>query len=178
MDRAVRKDLRFGAEIGREKPVSVHIPYLRHIDEESLRTKDGMLLSVIKLDGFCHQTADQEIIDVEATARNTLIRALADSRFAVYSHIIRRRIPPKIEGEFDIPFCRDLNDRYMRGLADSRMYTNELYLTVIRRGFQGRVGLADTLLAHFRKVAGVSEQALDREARQALGDWKLMALAP
>lgn len=168
MDRAVRRDLRFGAEIGREKPVSVHIPYLRHIDEETLRTKDGMLLSVIKLDGFCHQTADQDIIDVEATARNTLIRALADSRFAVYSHIIRRRIPPEIEGEFDIPFCHELNERYMRGLAEAHMYTNELYLTVIRRGFQGRVGLADTLLAHFRKAAGVSEQALDREARQEL----------
>ncbi|AYG64397.1 VirB4 family type IV secretion/conjugal transfer ATPase [Rhizobium jaguaris] len=168
MQRAVRRNLRFGAEIGREKPISAHIPYLRHVDEETLRTKDGMLLSVIKIDGFCHQTADQEIIDVEATVRNTLIRALADSRFAVYSHIVRRRIPPNIGGEFDIPFCRDLDERYRMGLADSRMYTNELYLTVIRRGFQGKVGLADALLSRFRKAAGVSEQALDREARQEL----------
>lgn len=168
MQRAVRKDLRFGAEIGREKPISAHIPYLRHVDEETLRTKDGMLLSIIKIDGLSHQTADQEIIDVEATARNTLIRALADSRFAVYSHIIRRRIPPDIGGQFDIPFCKDLDERYMDSLADSRMYTNELYLTVLRRGFQGRVGLADALVSHFRKAAGVSGQVLDRDARLEL----------
>ncbi|NTG30104.1 VirB4 family type IV secretion/conjugal transfer ATPase [Agrobacterium rhizogenes] len=168
MQKAVRKDLRFGAEIGREKPISVHVPYLRHVDEETLRTKDGMLLSIIKVDGFCHQTADQQIIDAEATARNMLIRALADSRFAVYSHIVRRRIPPDIGGAFDIPFCKDLDKRYMVSLADSRMYTNELYLTIIRRGFQGRVGLADALLSHFRKAAGLSEQALDREARLEL----------
>ena len=73
MQKAVRRDLRFGAEIGREKPISAHVPYLRHVDEETLRTKDGMLLSIIKIDGFCHQTADQQIIDVEATARNTLV---------------------------------------------------------------------------------------------------------
>ncbi|MCJ9720005.1 VirB4 family type IV secretion/conjugal transfer ATPase [Agrobacterium sp. SHOUNA12C] len=168
MQRAIRRDLRFGAEIAREKPISAHVPYLRHVDEETLRTKDGMLLSIIKVDGFCHQTADQQIIDAEATARNTLIRALADSRFAVYSHIVRRRIPPDIGGAFDIPFCRDLDERYMASLADSRMYTNELYLTIIRRGFQGRVGLADALMSHFRKAAGMSEQALDREARQEL----------
>src|SRR4051812_37728795 len=113
MQKAVRNDLRFGAEIAREKPIAAHVPYLRHVDEETLRTKDGMLLTIIKIDGFCHQTADQVIIDAEATARNTLVRALADSRFAVYSHIVRRRIPPDIGGTFDIPFCRDLDARYM-----------------------------------------------------------------
>lgn len=168
MQKAVRKDLRFGAEIGREKPVSAHIPYLRHVDEETLRTRDGMLVSIIKVDGFCHQTADQLTIDAEAGGRNTLMRALADSRFAVYSHIVRRRIPPAIDGTFDIPFCRDLDERYMRSLANSRMYTNDLYLTVIRRGFQGKVGLADKVLSRFRKAAGVSDQRLDREARQEL----------
>ncbi|MBZ5763366.1 VirB4 family type IV secretion/conjugal transfer ATPase [Rhizobium sp. VS19-DR104.2] len=168
MQKSIRKDLRFGAESAREKPISAHVPYLRHVDEETLRTKDGMLLTIIKIDGFCHQTADQQIIDVEATARNTLVRALADSRFAAYAHIVRRRIPPRLGGTFDIPFCRALNERYMASLSDNSMYLNELYLTIIRRGFQGKVGLADELLSRLRKVSGVSERAMDLEARQEL----------
>ncbi len=170
MQRAVRQDMRFASQIGREKPVSHHVPYTRHVDEETLRTKDGMFLSIIKIDGFCHQTADQADIDMEASSRNTLLRALADSRFAVYSHIVRRRIPPNIDGEFDVEFCRQLNERYMQSLGATRMYSNALYLTVIRRGYQGKVGLADALFSKFRKASGISEKALELEARQELRD--------
>lgn len=57
-----------------------------------------MLVSIIRFDGFCHQTADQAFIDNEAANRNTLLRALSDSRFAIYSHIVRRHILPAIDG--------------------------------------------------------------------------------
>ncbi len=170
MQRAIRQDMRFGHEIGREKTVANHVPYTRHVDEQTLRTKEGAFLSVIKLDGFCHQTADQEDIDMEAASRNTLLRSLADSRFAVYSHIIRHRIPPDINGEIEIDFCRRLDERYMQSLGESRMYSNELYLTVMRRGYQGKVGLADAMFSKLRKASGISEKAIELEARQELRD--------
>lgn len=170
MQSAVRQDLRFGSQIGREKPISAHIPYVRHVDEETLRTKDGMLVAIIKIDGFCHQTADQEYIDMEAANRNTLLRALADSRFAAYSHIIRRQVPPRIGGRIEVDFCCRLDERYMQSLGATRMYVNDLYLTIIRRGFQGKVGLADSLFSKFRQATGVSEKALEMEARQELRD--------
>lgn len=168
IQRAVRSSLEFGAIAAREKKVSSHVPYVRHVDENTLRTKDGMILSVIKIDGFCHQTADQIEIDMKANVRNTLMRSLSDSRYAVYSHIIRRRIHPQTTGSFTNPFCRELNDRYMYGLSEKRMYVNDLYLTIIRRGFQGKVGFADAFVSRFRKAAGVSADVLDREARQEL----------
>ncbi|MBA8904150.1 VirB4 family type IV secretion/conjugal transfer ATPase [Phyllobacterium sp. P30BS-XVII] len=168
IQRAVRGSLDFGSIAAREKKISSHVPYLRHVDENTLRTKDGMILSIIKIDGFCHQTADQSEIDMKANVRNTLMRSLSDSRYAVYSHIIRRRILPQTTGSFSNPFCRDLNDRYMQGLTEKRMYVNDLYLTIIRRGFQGKVGIADGFVSRFRKAAGVSAQALDGEARKEL----------
>jgi type IV secretion system protein VirB4 len=48
-----------------------------------LKTKDGHHLMVIKVGGYCFQTADQAEIDMRLSARNTLIRAMNDSRFAV-----------------------------------------------------------------------------------------------
>lgn len=165
---AVRSSLVYGPLAGREKNVSAHIPYVRHIDEYTLRTKDGMILVVLKIDGFCHQTADQSDIDMKASIRNTLMRSLSDSRYAVYSHIIRHRVAPQTLGTFSNPFCHDLNERYMQGLAEKRMYANDLYLTVIRRGFQGKVGFAQSFVSRFRKAAGVSADVLDQEARQEL----------
>ncbi|SEM23854.1 VirB4 family type IV secretion/conjugal transfer ATPase [Xaviernesmea oryzae] len=170
MRHALRKDLMFGAAIAREKRIAGHVPYLRHVDEATLRTKDGMIVAIVKCDGFCHQTADQAFIDNEASNRNTLMRALSDSRFAVYSHIVRRRVPPAIGGAFTLDFPKALDERYRQALASARLYSNELYLTVIRRGFQGKVGLADTLLSRFRQMGGASEHALDLEARQDLRD--------
>ena len=69
--------------------------------EDMLKTKDGHHLMVIKIGGYCFQTADQAEIDMRLSARNTLIRAMNDSRFAVYCHTIRREVRPEIAGSFD-----------------------------------------------------------------------------
>ena len=42
--------------------------------------------TTIKLDGFCFQTADQSEINQRLSTRNTLVRAMNDSRFAVYDY--------------------------------------------------------------------------------------------
>src|ERR1700722_16764615 len=105
--RSVSSQLKFGQVAGREKSVAAHVPYVRHVDDQTLRTKEGFLLTCMKLDGFCFQTADQSEINLRLTARNTIVRALNDSRFALYSHIIRREVPAAIGGDFDNAFCAE-----------------------------------------------------------------------
>ncbi|QRM32747.1 VirB4 family type IV secretion/conjugal transfer ATPase [Microvirga sp. VF16] len=170
VNKAVRPLLSFGAVAAREKTIAEMLPYLRHVDEQTIRTKDGMLMSFVKFDGFCFQTADQADINLKLEGRNTFVRALNDSRFAVYSHIIRREIQPTIDGRFSNPFCDLLNERYAASIRDQRMFVNDLYLTVIRKGFQGKVGMADKVMKGFRKAAGVSAAELDKEARKELAE--------
>jgi type IV secretion system protein VirB4 len=170
VNKAVRPLLSFGAVAAREKTVADMLPYLRHVDDQTIRTKDGMLMSFVKFDGFCFQTADQAEINHKLEGRNTFIRALNDSRFAVYSHIIRREIQPSLDGEFSNPFCDLLNERYAASIRDQRMFVNDLYLTVIRKGFQGKIGMADKVMKGFRKAAGVSAAELDKEARKELAE--------
>ena len=79
--RTLRKSLNNGAALGREAMIADHVPYLRHVDDQTLRTKEGFLLSAIKLDGFCFQTADQSEINLRLSARNTLVRALNGHAF-------------------------------------------------------------------------------------------------
>ena len=124
LSRAARPPMKFSRVSAREKSISAHVPYVRHADEQTLRTKEGFLISIIKLDGFCFQTADQSEINLRLGARNTLVRALNDSRFALYSHIIRRQVPAVIPGSFDIGFCDELNRRYMESLSGKRMFVN------------------------------------------------------
>lgn len=149
---ALARDLKFGKERQREMGISAHVPYLRHVDPETLVTKSGSLIQVIKLGGLPFQTMDQAEVNARFFNRNTMIKALGSSRFALYSTIIRRRIEPQIDGNFDIPFVAELSGRYMESLRAKSMYVNELYVSVIRRPMTGKIGLVDKIFDALRKV--------------------------
>ncbi len=149
---ALSRDLKFGKERQREMGIAAHVPYLRHVDPETLATKSGSLIQVIKLGGLPFQTMDQAEVNARFFNRNTMIKALGSSRFALYSTIIRRRIEPQIDGDFDNPFVAELSDRYMESLRAKSMYVNELYVSVIRRPMTGKIGLVDKMFDAFRKV--------------------------
>ena len=168
--RHILRSTKYGAVDAREGTIAKHVPYLRHVAEDMLKTKDGHHLMVIKIGGYCFQTADQAEIDMRLSARNTLIRAMNDSRFAVYCHTIRREVRPEIAGSFDNFFCDELNRRYMAGQAEKRMFVNDLYVTIIRRGFVGKVGAAEKATTFFRKRLGVDAAEIEKEARRELRD--------
>ena len=168
--RHILRSTKYGAGDDREATIAKHVPYLRHVAEDMLKTKDGHHLMVIKIGGYCFQTADQAEIDMRLSARNTLIRAMNDSRFAVYCHTIRREVRPEIAGSFDNFFCDELNRRYMAGQAEKRMFVNDLYVTIIRRGFVGKVGAAEKATTFFRKRLGVDAAEIEKEARRELRD--------
>ena len=140
MLRALQDELTFGAVSRRELPVSTHLPYTRHVDDWIVRTKTGLLMNFIKLDGFSFQTADWSEINVRMLGRNDLVRTLANSRFAIYSHIIRREVEPKIPSTFDNDLCREIDERYDASLSKRRMFVNDIYLTIVRRPLQGHAG--------------------------------------
>ena len=91
-------DLKFGKERRQEMGVKEHVPFLRHVDDHVMVTKAGFLVCVIRMGGLPFQTMDQAEINARVLNRNTTLRNLSSSRFAVYSTIIRRHIAPEIEG--------------------------------------------------------------------------------
>src|SRR6516165_4025656 len=157
--RAILDEMRYGAASRRERPVSSHLPYTRHVDDQTLRTKEGYLVTVLKLDGFCFETADMAHINNKLEGRNDILRTLGNSRYAVYGHLIRREVKPELEGEFSSGFARELNRRYMELLSERRMFVNDTYFTIIRRPLQGRAGSAHSV---FGKLFDVRTSDGDR----------------
>ena len=45
---SVDADLKYGRERKREKPVEMHVPYLRHVDDNLIVTKSGFLVGVVQ----------------------------------------------------------------------------------------------------------------------------------
>ncbi|WP_204320604.1 hypothetical protein, partial [Klebsiella pneumoniae] len=69
-------------------------------------------MTVLKLDGYSFETSDMSEVNSRLLGRNDVIRTLANSRFALVSHIIRREVQPRIDSTFDNPLCRELDERY------------------------------------------------------------------
>ncbi|NTF10661.1 VirB4 family type IV secretion/conjugal transfer ATPase [Agrobacterium rubi] len=168
MLKIIREELGFGNRLSREKPMARHIPYLRHVSDTVIKLESGALLSVIRLNGLFFQTEDQAEINMRSVVQNTMIRALGSSRFSLWSTVIRRQLDSDLDGEFADPFCALLNRRYMAQLSEKRMFTNELYLTVIRSGMRGALALGDKARRLLDKAG--SRDAADDKLRESVSE--------
>ena len=131
-----------GKVAAQEKDVADFLPYTRHVDAATLATKNNGLLQVIKLEGFPFETADEETLDGLKEVRNTLTIGLASARHILYHHLIRRRVPADIGGQFS-GFAAEVDAAWQRRLTRRRLYVNDLYLTLLRRPAPGVVGIVD-----------------------------------
>lgn len=168
--------------VRREQPAGGHLPYGRHLNDHTIETRDGLLMQVIQLRGLLFETADTNELDYRASLRDAVLRAIGSPRFAVYHHIVRQRVDIGLEAEYPDEFSRKLGDRWAERLAAKQLYVNHLYLTLIRRPLQGRVGLADRIGNLFARAVEDSSVATSYELAQldagrdaliaALGDYE------
>ncbi|WP_025090748.1 VirB4 family type IV secretion/conjugal transfer ATPase [Brucella intermedia] len=166
MLKVVREELGFGKTAHNERPMATHIPYLRHLSDTVISLENGALVSVIKLDGLFFQTEDQAELNMRSNVQNTIIRALGSSRFSVWSTVIRREVDCEIGGTFANPFCERLNSRYMSQLRNKRMFTNEIYLSIVRTSMRGALGLSDIISRAFTRSGG--SQARDQQTQETV----------
>ena len=160
----------------REKKIGDRLPYDRHVDNVTIRTRDGLLAQFVKVDGFAFETADDDELGYRKTLRETLFKGLASSRLAIYHHVVRRRVELAPATPPQDAFCASLDRAWRDQLATRRLFTNDLFLTLVRRPLGGRIGLIDRLV---RRGGGASESLAEdlsqlHSAREAL----VAALAP
>ncbi|APO70658.1 type IV secretion system protein VirB4 2 (plasmid) [Rhizobium gallicum] len=165
MLKVIREELGFGSVGHRERPMASHIPYLRHVADSILRLESGAVMTVLKLDGLFFQTEDQAELNMRSVVQNTMIRALGSSRFSLWSTVIRRQVDTVMDGDFEDPFCEVVDRRYMTALGHKRMFTNEIYLTVLRSGLRGALAAGDGVRRFLNKAAG--RAARDEQLREA-----------
>ncbi len=167
----------------REASAGARLPYGRHLDDQTLETRDGMLMQVLQLEGLPFETADTDEINYRKALRDGALRAFASSRFALYHHIVRREVSPTVSGEYLDDFSRSLDQAWKTRLAAKRLYVNQLFITIIRRPLQGRVGILDRVM---RGLAGAARgerqdeaaRAIDLRELNAARESLLAALAP
>jgi type IV secretion system protein VirB4 len=153
--------------IVRERPAGHHLPYGRHIDDHTIATRDGMLMQVIHLRGLLFETADTDELNYRKRLRDAMLQAIGSSRFAVYHHIVRRRIDAELSSDYPDPFSQQLDAAWRERLSTRQLYVNDLFLTLVRRPLQGRLGGLDRVREFLgRTVASDDDAITTQEVRQ------------
>lgn len=167
--------------VQREQSAGVPLPYARHVNDHTIETRDGLLMQTIHLRGLLFETADTDELNYRKTLRDAMLRAIGSSRFALYHHIVRRRVSVDGDAVYPDDFSQALGDRWADRLAAKQLFVNDLYLTLVRRPLQGRIGMADRLRNWFARAGEDPGLALAYELGQldagrdallaALGDY-------
>ncbi len=158
----------------RESPVGGKLSYAGHMDEVTLRTRDGLLIQTIHLGGFPFETASDDDLNYRKTVRETLLRGVASSRLAIYHHVVRRRVHTEFDAAPDNVFCRRLDNAWRERLARRHLYVNEIFLTLVRRPLPGGAGLIEWLM----KKPGGEDVAREMRQLHATRESFLATLAP
>lgn len=129
----------------KEQAAGIHLPYARHVDDVTLATRDGLLLQTIRLGGLLFETADTAELNYRAELRDAMLRAIGSSRFAIYHHVVRRRAEALLTSKFCDALSTKIDERWCERLSNREMFVNELFITILRRPMQGRVGVLDRI---------------------------------
>jgi type IV secretion system protein VirB4 len=152
----------------KEQPAGKHLPYARHVDDHTIETRDGLLMQVIQLRGLLFETADTDELNYRKRLRDAMLQAIGSSRYAIYHHVVRRRIDAGLSEGHPDPFSQQLDEAWRRRLEGKRLYVNELFLTLIRRPLQGRVGRLDRLRERLGRAAATVPEAVAAAERHQL----------
>lgn len=139
--------------IAKERMISEFIPYRSMVDLNTVKTADNSYLRVIKLQGVPFESADDYNINGWCKQLNNLLKSIAGTEVAVWSHIVRRKTSLFPRGEFKNSFAKQFNEKYKAHINKESMLINELYLSIIfREKEEGAVtGIVDAVKGIFSK---------------------------
>ncbi|HCU23620.1 MAG TPA: VirB4 family type IV secretion/conjugal transfer ATPase [Deltaproteobacteria bacterium] len=153
----------------REISAAEFIPYACHYDENTILSKSGDLLQILKIDGLPFETAGHDWLLFQKNLRNTILRTLTKSRYAVYVHSIRRKQDSYPEGVFPSGFAHDLNEAWKNKHSKLDLYVNDFYLTLIQRARPaGIAGFKQRFESLFRKFEKSGQELELKRAHKEL----------
>lgn len=174
------------AATNREVPVARTIPYRSHISEHIVTTSAGDLVTVLKVTGIAHESADIENIDSWHSRFNGLLKTIQSANVSLWTHTVRQERGEYPKGDYEAgSFASEVDREYRARVMTDRMMVNDLYVTIVYSPDNHAVKkliarIFDRLdPAEARAKLEDAVEAIEDVARQVLaglGDWSPVRL--
>lgn len=123
-----------GGDISLEATVPDFVPYACHYSPETILTKNGELIQVIKIVGFYNERIGEESADLREILQKSVLDNVKNNDFALWFHTIRKKHNLDPGGDFAPNFAMNLNKVWKQRNDWENQYVNEVYVSVIRDG--------------------------------------------
>ncbi|MDO8954613.1 MAG: VirB4 family type IV secretion/conjugal transfer ATPase, partial [Gammaproteobacteria bacterium] len=144
--------------------LSSKIP-ITHLNEATIfESTSAQMGSVIYIKGIPFDTATHEDLNSFQRTWHYALTVLGDE-YAVYTHIIRRKLNVNLTGKFENEFLRDIDTKYNRQFQNTSLYGNDLYITIVQKGLD--FGGFNKAFKLAQKVSDSTIRAAREEKRQA-----------
>jgi len=145
------------------------LPYARLIDQHTMLLRDGSVMTAIQVPGLLFETEDSAALNAHAATREVMLRSTLDARFALYHHVIRRRVDIDLKAEFDDALSAHIDARWKERLGSGSLFINDQFITLIRRPARGKAGIAEKLAKMWNRKGQLKIEADPKDIRSLKG---------
>lgn len=124
-------------------------PYVCHYNPNTLLTKNGELLQVIRITGFNNKSVVSETASLREAVRETIKKNINDNRTAFWLNTIRRKKDITPKGNFAEIFDQKLDEAWVKENNWDDQFVNELYITIIVEGIDTSIVNSKSFLRSF-----------------------------
>jgi type IV secretion system protein VirB4 len=162
----------------RERSAEGNIPYVAHVSERVVKTRQGDYIQAFRLSGASFETADDEQLNNWHERLNVLWRNIARESVVLWTHVIRHRDALRVGNHHAPGFARKLRTKYLTRLAAETLMVNDLYVSVVYRPATGlAVSAASRLFSKSHPAEARLELKDSLDACEKLGQTLVSSLA-
>ena len=126
---------------------SEFVPYACHWNKNTIVTKNGEILQIIKITGLSRQDqGDDEEVNLRVKLREAISQCIDSTKYAIWIHTIRRRKDCKSKGDYKRDFAGYLNNFWNDKNNLENKFANEIYITLVKEGKDASFGDFNILL--------------------------------
>ncbi len=141
------------------------LPYARLIDQHTMLLRDGSVMTAIQVPGLLFETEDSDALNAHSATREVMLRSTLDARFALYHHVVRRRVEVELDATFKDPLSAHIDARWKERLGSGSLFINDQFVTLIRRPARGKAGLAERVSKMWSRKRQVEVEADPKDVR-------------
>lgn len=147
-----------------EVSISEFLPFSYHISQHVISLSCHEFMTVIRMAGRSHQTADEEDIYKWIADLNMVMKNQCSDAIEVCSYVVRRRMEHYPGGEFKNIFACEFNEQYKKNFSGGNLYINDLYLCIIYRPITNKLlaTMASKEKNSIEQISAFQEQAIEK----------------
>ncbi len=155
LDKIIKKIQKPDSEVPTaKKPDEDFIPYVCHYDPNTILTKNGELMQIIRITGFGNGGIASDLTSLRDAVRDAIVDNVKSSKFAFWFSTIRRKknITPKAHDFADV-FSQKIDQIWIEDNKWDDQYVNEFYITVIIEGLDTSIVNFNSFMRSFSHMA-------------------------